>query len=174
MKSIQFNKLSLIFALVISLCGCKPFWKFYDFQGTNIPADVQTFSVLFFGNEAALVNPKLSMNFTEKLKSKFQTETRLGLVGTNGDYQFAGAITEYNVVPASLNADIGTAQNQFNIKVRCEFSSEKYPEKNFARDFSFFKIFDASKPFESVEESLSIEIQTQIVQQIFATVALDF
>ena len=114
------------------------------------------------------------MSFTEKLKSIFQTETRLALTNGDGDYKFGGSIVDYSIVPASLNADIGTAQNQFNIRVRVEFTCEKYPEKNFARDFSFFKIFDATSTFESVEESLSTEIQTQIVQQIFAAVALDW
>jgi hypothetical protein len=164
----------LLISLVISASGCKPFWKYYDFKGANIPADINTFSVAFFGNEAQLVNPQLSMNFTEKLKSKFQTETRLGLISSNGDYQFAGSITDYSITPASLNADVGTAQNQFNIKVRVEFTCEKYPEKNFTRDYSFFKLFDASASFQSVEEGLSAEIQTQIVQQIFAAVALDW
>ncbi len=169
-KSLHF----VLLFMAVAASGCKPFWKFYDFKGANIPADINTFSVTFFSNEAQLINPQLSMNFTENLKSKFQTETRLGMVSGNGDYQFAGSITDYSVIPASLNADIGTAQNQFNIKVRVEFSCEKYPEKSFTRDYSFFKLFDASASFQSVEEGLSAEIQTQIVQQIFAAVALDW
>ncbi|MEI8101071.1 MAG: LptE family protein [Bacteroidota bacterium] len=177
MKVIAKRYRSIYFVLLflaVATSGCKPFWKYYDFKGANIPADINTFSVTFFSNEAQLVNPQLSMNFTEKLKSKFQTETRLGMVSSNGDYQFAGSITDYSITPASLNADIGTAQNQFNIKVRVEFTCEKYPEKNFSRDYSFFKLFDASSSFQSVEEGLSAEIQTQIVQQIFAAVALDW
>jgi hypothetical protein len=164
----------LLIPLLLFLGGCKPFWKFYDFKGAAIPSDIQTFSVDFFSNEAAIVNPQLSMSFTEKLKTKFQGETRLGLTNADGDYKFGGSIIEYSVTPASLNADVGTAQNQFNIRVRVEFVCEKYPEKSFARDFSFFKIFDASSSFESVEETLSAEIQNQIVQQIFAAVALDW
>lgn len=165
---------AMLCLIVFTASSCQPFWKFYDFKGANIPADINTFSVDFFANEAAIVNPQLSMSFTEKLKSKFQTETRLALTNGDGDYKFGGSIVDYSIVPASLNADIGTAQNQFNIRVRVEFTCEKYPEKNFARDFSFFKIFDATSTFESVEESLSTEIQTQIVQQIFAAVALDW
>ncbi|MEY3781231.1 MAG: hypothetical protein RLZZ510_1214 [Bacteroidota bacterium] len=166
--------LLMLLPLLLLLGGCTPFWKFYDFKGAAIPADIQTFSVDFFSNEAAIVNPQLSMSFTEKLKTKFQSETRLGLTNADGDYKFGGSVVEYSVTPASLNADVGTAQNQFNIRIRVEFTCEKYPEKNFARDFSFFKIFDASATFESVEESLSTEIQNQIVQQIFAAVALDW
>lgn len=164
----------LLLPLLLLMSGCTPFWKFYNFKGAAIPADIQTFSVDFFSNEAAIVNPQLSMSFTEKLKTKFQSETRLSLTNANGDYKFGGSIVEYSVTPAALNANVGTAQNQFNIKVRVEFVCEKYPEKSFARDYAFFKIFDASATFESVEESLSTEIQNQIVQQIFAAVALDW
>jgi hypothetical protein len=164
----------LLLPLLLLMGGCTPFWKFYDFKGAAIPADIQTFSVDFFSNEAAIVNPQLSMSFTEKLKTKFQSETRLALTNADGDYKLGGSIIEYSITPASLNADVGTAQNQFNIKVRVEFVCEKYPEKSFARDYAFFKIFDASSTFESVEESLSTEIQNQIVQQIFAAVALDW
>lgn len=170
----KFMAIFLFFPLLLLMGGCTPFWKFYDFKGAAIPADIQTFSVDFFSNEAAIVNPQLSMSFTEKLKTKFQSETRLSLTNADGDYKFGGSIVEYSIMPAALNADVGTAQNQFNIKVRVEFVCEKYPEKSFARDFSFFKIFDASATFESVEESLSTEIQNQIVQQIFAAVALDW
>lgn len=164
----------MLLPLLLLLGGCTPFWKFYDFKGAAIPADIQTFSVDFFSNEAAIVNPQLSMSFTEKLKTKFQSETRLALTNADGDYKFGGSIVEYTITPATLNADVGTAQNQFTIRIRVEFTCEKYPEKNFSRDFSFFKIFDASASFESVEEGLSTDIQNQIVQQIFAAVALDW
>ncbi|MDA1182173.1 MAG: LPS assembly lipoprotein LptE [Bacteroidetes bacterium] len=165
--------LSMLSSALIFAEGCG-FFKHYDFKGSNIPEDIGTFTVDFFGNEASLVNPQLSMNFTEKLKTKFQTESRLGMQGFGGDYQFSGAITEYRIYPATLNADVGTSQNQFSIKVRCEFNCAKYPEKNFTREFSFFKIFDANQSFESLESQLSTEIIDQIIQQIFAAVALDW
>jgi len=64
----------ILYITLITLSSC----GIYDFRGTNIPEDVQTFSVGFFNNEADLVNPSLSIDFTEKLKTKFQTETQLG------------------------------------------------------------------------------------------------
>ena len=158
--------------MAASFTGC--FWKYYDFKGANIPTDVQSFSVAFFNNEAALVNPRLSMNFTEKLKTKFQSETRLNLTAENGDYQFAGAIVGYQLDPAAINPETGAAQTQFTITVRVEFACPKYPEKNFTKNFTSSKIFDASSEFSSIEESLSNELTDIIVQQIFSAVALDW
>ncbi len=171
----KWKMLVLAVFLVITTFGLQScFPPFYSFSGANFPDDVETFTVDFFNNEASLVNPQLSLNFTEKLKTKFQTQTKLGLKAEQGDYHFSGAITEYRIDPATLNADLGTAQNQFTIKVKVEFVCDKHPEKNIIKDFSFFKIYDANQPFESVEETLSNEITDNIVQQIFAYFALDW
>ncbi|MBL7813017.1 MAG: LptE family protein [Bacteroidetes bacterium] len=156
--------------LLSSCCG-----KWYNFRGVNIPADVQTFSVDFFGNEAQLVNPQLSMNFTEKLKNKFQGETRLGLSSSSGDFKLSGAIKDYRVEPAALNNTTGTSQNKFTISVRVTFECPKHPEKNFTdREFSFFRTFDATENFSGVESNLSADISDNIIQQIFAAIALDW
>lgn len=163
---------SLLVMVSISLSSC--FWKYYSFSGANFPDDIETFSVDLFTNEAALVNPQLSIDFTEKIKTKFQTQTKLGLVAQQGDYQISGSIVDYRIDPATLNADVGTAQNQFTIKVKVELACNKYPEKNKIKEYSFFKIYDANQPFESVEAPLSEEIIDNLTQQIFAAIALDW
>lgn len=157
-----------VFALIVSACGI------YNFKGSNIPKEVETFSVALFGNEAQLVNPQLSLNFTEKLKTKFQQESRLSLVANNGDWKFSGAIKDYKIETATIDQNTGAAQNQFTIVVRVEFENSADSEKNFNREFSFFRTYDASKDFSSIENALSNEITDNIVQQIFAATALEW
>lgn len=157
-----------VFALIVSACGI------YNFKGSNIPKEVETFSVALFGNEAQLVNPQLSLNFTEKLKTKFQQESRLSLVANNGDWKFSGAIKDYKIETATIDQNTGTAQNQFTIVVRVVFENSADSEKNFNREFSFFRTYDASKDFSSIENALSNEITDNIVQQIFAATALEW
>lgn len=168
----NWNKTLVIAFIAVLFSGC--FWKFYDFKGANIPNDIENFSVQFFNNEASLVNPRLSMAFTEKLKTKFQSETRLRLIANDGDYQFAGAIVGYSLESAAINPSSGSAQTQFTMTIRCEFNCPKYPEKNFTKNFTSSKIYDAGTDFSSVEETLSDELSTIIVQQIFSQVALDW
>lgn len=161
----------LIPAFLLASCGlCRG----YDPRGTSIPEDIKTISIDFFNNEAQIVNPQLSLNFTEKLKTKFQGETRLKLVNSAGDYRISGAIKDYRVEPATRNTNTGTAQNQLTISVRVVFECPLYPKKNFSRDYSFFRTYDASKPLNTVEADLSSEISDNIVQQIFASIALDW
>lgn len=155
-------------AILLSACGV------YNFKGSNIPKEVETFSVALFGNEAQLVNPQLSLNFTEKLKTKFQQETRLSLVSANGDWRFSGAIKDYKIETATIDQNTGTAQNQFTISVKVLFENVVDEEKNFTRDFSFFRTYNATKDFSSVENSLADEITDNIVQQIFAATALEW
>lgn len=160
-----------IIGLLLSSCCCG---KFYNPRGTSIPKEIKTFSVDFFNNEAQLVNPQLSLLFTEKVKTKFQTQSTLALITSNGDYRFSGAIIDYSIKPATIDNNSGVAQNQFTISVRVIFECPSFPEKNFTKDFNFFRTFDASKDFSSVENSLSDEITDNIVQQIFAATAFDW
>ncbi len=160
--------------LLLSGCG---FFRHYDPRGTNIPENVQTFSVDFFNNEAQIINPQLSLSFTEKLKTKFQSESRLTLKGSDGDYKIGGSIKDYRIEPATRNAGSGTAQNQLTITVKVIFECpvcKTDENKNFTREFSFFRTFDANQPFSAVENSISSEISDNIVQQIFAAIALDW
>jgi outer membrane lipopolysaccharide assembly protein LptE/RlpB len=167
MKSVHKILIAAI-ALLTSSCGI------YNFRGANIPDDVKTFSVGFFSNEASYVNPSLSVDLTEKLKTKFQTETTLNLKSEDGDYQMSGVIKRYEITPAALNAQTGAAQTQFSITITVDFTCPKYPEKDFSRDFTSSTTFDASTEFSSVESSLSQELTEIIVQQIFAAIALDW
>lgn len=159
---------AVIIIITVNACGI------YDFRGANIPKDVTHFSVGYFNNEAGLVNPSLSVDFTEKLKTKFQTETSLGMVAENGDYQINGIISRYDIAPAALNAQTGSAQTQFTITVKVDFTCEKYPEKDFSKDFTSSQTFDSGLEFNAVEAALSEELTDIIVQQIFAAIALDW
>jgi len=105
---------------------------------------------------------------------KVQSETRLKLVGSEGDYKLGGVIKDYRIEPATRNSNTGTAENQLTITVRLDFLCEKHPEKNKTKEFSFFRTYDASKNLSAVEGSLSSDISDNIVQQIFADIALDW
>ncbi|MDG1098777.1 MAG: LPS assembly lipoprotein LptE [Bacteroidia bacterium] len=163
------NKLTPLCFLLASCCG-----KFYNFKGANIPPDIKNFSVEIFKNEAEIVNPELANAMTEKLKTKFQQQTSLGLVQDKGDYSFASIINEYRVEPASLSPGQGTAQNKFSISVLVDFKCAKYPEKDFSKSYANFRNFDASEQFSAVEKNFAEEIADNIIQQIFADVALDW
>jgi hypothetical protein len=151
-----------------SCCG------FYSFSGTSIPVDIKTISIDYFENEASIVSPLLSQNFTEMLKDKFISETNLDVVTTNGDYRISGKIVGYTIAPVAIQGNENATQSRLTIAVKAKLDCDKYPKQNFDQTFSKFTDFDANANFASIEESLNEEINTMIVQEIFNKTAINW
>ena len=83
--------LAALAALVVSSCGI------YSFSGTSIQPDVNTVTINFFEYKAVKVNPTLSNDLTEALKTKFRQMTRLEQVEMDGDLELSGEVTGYSV-----------------------------------------------------------------------------
>lgn len=160
-----------ILVVIIIQQGC----GFYSFSGTSICAEVETFSVSFFENNAAIVSPLLSQTITEELKQKFISETNLSIQEGEGDFQFTGSITRFEVTPvAAQSADIAS-QNRLTIYVDVKLECEKCPESAFEQEFQGFLDFDAAADFSSVENDLIDEIvNEQLIQKIFNKAAINW
>lgn len=164
----KFILLMLVSMGFVASCGI------YKFSGVNIPPDVQTLTVGYFPNEASIVSPTLSQLFGEKMKDKFQGETRLYLVPENGDFQISGVIKDYHVSPVAVQGNTTSSKSRLTIGIKVEFVCEKHPEMNFTETLSRFQDFDAVNSFESVEQELINDITDQLVQEIFNKIALNW
>ncbi|MBK8846675.1 MAG: LptE family protein [Bacteroidetes bacterium] len=139
----------------------------YSFKAGQIPKDVKTFSVAFFANRAALVNPLLSQQFTEKLKQKFLSESYLSLIKSQGDYSLEGFIVDYNVTPVAIQSSQQAATNRLTITINVKFSNNKDSKLSYENNFSRFADFNANENFASVEQTLTTTIVAQIVDDVF-------
>jgi len=158
----------LMVTLVFSGCkSCK-----YSLSGINIPADVKNISVQYFNNKATLVNPSLSQKLTEQIKDKFLRQTTLAIVPSEGDYRLSGYISEYKTEPVATSSTTGSVKNRFTISVVVTFECPKHKEMNFNQTVTKFQEFPASDNFQSLESSLTDEVTTQIVQEIYNNIAL--
>ena len=83
--------LTLITAALVCSCGI------YSFSGTSIQPDVTTVSIDLFEYKALKVNPTLSNDLTEGLKTKFRQMTRLEQVEENADLEIFGEVTGYSI-----------------------------------------------------------------------------
>ncbi len=164
----------LIFAFVVFAAGfitssCK---ISYSFTGASIAPDVKTYSVYYFPNRAQLVNPTLSQEFTESLREKIQRQTSLDELQENGDLEFEGQITGYDVRPMTIQKGDLAAQNRLTITVKLKYTNNKDPEQNLEKTFSAFEEFSSSQSLADVEEGLVPEILKKINEDIFnATIA---
>lgn len=125
-------------------------------------------SVSLFPNEAPLVaDPALSQEFTEGLKDFFMKQTRLDLVQNNGDLQFEGEITDYNIAPMSIQADLLAAQTRVTLKVNVRFINTTDSEQDFEKVFSAYVDFESNQNFETIKDQLREELLEQIFDNIF-------
>ena len=123
----------ILVALVFLLPACK---MSYSFTGANLSPLVKTYTVYYFPNRARLVNPTLSQTFTEDLREKLRRQTSLNEIQENGDIEFEGQITGYEVRPMSIQKEDLAAKNRLTISVKLKYTNNKSPEENFDKNFS--------------------------------------
>src|SRR6195952_134436 len=85
--------------LVLSGSSCT-----VSLSGSSIPLDLKTINVEYFENTAPLVVNYLSQQFTESLKDRIRSTTRLSIVQGEATARLAGTITGYSIEPISIQA----------------------------------------------------------------------
>ena len=163
------RKLLSLLALMLAVCSC----GIYSFSGTSIQPDVNTITINYFEYKALKVNPSLSNELTEAVRTRFRQMTRLEQVDTDGDLEITGEVTGYTVAASAIAAGDVASKNRLTITVKVTFTNRKYPEDNFEdKSFSGYADYDSTLSLDSVEAGLTTEIMDKIVEDIFnATVA---
>lgn len=155
----------VMIAMVYSSCSV-------TLSGASIPPDMKTINVQFFENTAPLVVNNLSQVFTEALKDRIRSQTRLGIVRGEADATFEGAITGYAIAPVSVQAtDNNTAPRatatRLTITVNVKYVNNK--DKKLSPDFeqSFSRYTDFTGDIGSQEQNLIRIINQQLTEDIF-------
>jgi hypothetical protein len=142
----------------------------YSFTGASIASNVKTFSVYYFPNRAKLVNPNLSQQFTQGqdgLENKLIKQTSLNQIKENGDLEFSGQITEYDVKPMNIVQGDLAAQNRLTISVKVKFTNNKDHEQDWEKTFTQYEDFDSNRSLTDVEDALASAIIKKLVDDIF-------
>ena len=154
---------SIVLILVITTQSC----GIYSLSGGDVGA-AKTMQISYFPNNASLVEPSLSQNFTLALQDKFLQQTNLTLVNNNADLTFEGEITQYRSVPIAATVDQTAAKTRLTISVKVQFYNTLEEEKNFDKSFSHFYDYNANDQLiGSVLEDAFTEIFERITQDIF-------
>lgn len=139
----------------------------YSFSGASIPPEAKTVSVQYFQNVASLAPPTLSQTFTEALRDKLSSQTRLALISKAGDLSFEGSITSYSATPIAIQSTDQAALNRLTITVNVKYICSFDEKKNFEQSFSRFADYSSTQSLAAVEDQLIREINEQLVQDIF-------
>lgn len=165
------NKLRII-SFLAACVACVSSCGIYSFSGTSIQPDVETITLNFFEYTAQKVNPSLSNELTEALRSQFRKMTKLEQVDMDGDMEISGAITGYDVSATAITANEVASQNRLTVTISIQFENRKHPEDNLERSFSQYADFPSTQSLDAVESSLCTEIVDRLIEDIFnATVA---
>ena len=159
-----FTILLVVLLSLVTLNQCK---VGYSFSGVNISEEVETYSVEYFPNRAALVQAQLSQVFTDALMDKIQGNTSLNMNTDGGDVQFSGEITGYETRPTAITSDEVSARNRLTISVRVKYTNLMEPDLDFDTSFSRYEEYDASANLTDVENLLIELIVEYLVEDIF-------
>ena len=151
----------LLVALLCTRCGI------YSFSGASIPAEAKTVSVQYFPNQAQLINPTLSNDFTTALRDAIMNQTSLDMVETGGDLAFEGEITDYRTTPVAITAGQTAALNRLTITVNVRFVNIYDESKNFETKFTHYEDYPSEQELNSVQESLTSTIIEALVEDVF-------
>lgn len=155
----------LLFAVLLPMAGCR---LSVSLTGSDIDARAKTVYIQTFRNNATLVNPTLSQEFTNALKDRVQSQTPLSIIDTqNGDYSIEGEITGYSINPVAIQGNETAAMNRLTITVNVRFTNKFDEKKNFEQTFSRYIDYNSSQNFTAIESSLVNEINDALTEDIF-------
>jgi hypothetical protein len=116
------------------------------------------------------VVPNLSQQFTEDLKERIRTQSRLSITQNDGQAIFEGRITGYDIKPIAIqdNAAPVAGANRLTITVSVKYTNELDPKQSFDESFSAFVDFTlAGQSLQSQEQSLIKRVNMQLSENIF-------
>lgn len=151
----------VLLALLCQGCGI------YSFSGASIPPEAKTVSVQYFPNQAQLINPALSNDFTTALRDAVMNQTSLDMVESGGDLAFEGEIVDYRTTPVAITAGQTAALNRLTIVVNVRFVNVFDESKSFETRFSHYEDYPSEQELTSVQDGLTSVIIEALVEDIF-------
>ena len=152
----------LFFLIGFSFIGCR-----YSFQGTSIPAEVDSYFVNRFDVRASDAIPTLGQTLSEALKDKIRTESNLTQTDVDPDIEFKGVVNDFRVTFEAPQAGETTSFNRLYISVNIEYIYNLDQEKGWQENFTFFSDFGADVNFIDVQDQLIDDINAQMIEKIF-------
>ena len=161
MRKYCIHIVSLLVMVLCTRCGI------YSFSGASIPPEAKTVSVQYFPNQAQLINPALSNDFTTALRDAIMNQTSLDMVEAGGDLAFEGEITDYNTSPVAITAGQTAALNRLTITVNVRFVNVYDESKSFETKFSHYEDYPSDQDLNAVQETLTGTIVEALVEDVF-------
>lgn len=133
---------------------------------------LKTIYVGFFENEAPLVVPNLSQDFTEQLKARIRSTTNLSIVQTQqADAVLTGSITGYSIAPVSIQANANSntppiaSASALTITVQVKYVNNVDKRNSYEQSFS--EPMNFTGDIAAAQNNLITQIDKQLTEDIF-------
>lgn len=165
MKHFHYHLLPTLVLLLTLLGGCT---VSYQLNGASIDyTRIQTIHINDFTNLALNVYPPLAQKFSEDLKQRFQTRTRLVQTSQAGDLNIEGEIVGYDLTAEAVQADAYAARTRLTMRVNVRYTNTVDEDESFEKEFTSFATFDSSQMFTDVQDKLVADLCEDLINQIF-------
>ncbi|MEJ7692449.1 LptE family protein [Daejeonella sp.] len=139
----------------------------YTFSGASTEG-LKSVSVQFFENNAILVVPYLSSQFTEALKERIRNQSSLSIDRGEADANFEGRITDYTVRPVAIQGNERAGLTRITVTVSVKYTNTLKPELSFEESFNANQEFSLNQgSLESQQQKLITVINRQLSELIF-------
>lgn len=146
----------------------------YSFTGNSLNHEEKTIQIKNFPNNAALVNPNLSQEFSIALQNRFLQRTSLKGTNDNPDLLLEGEIIDYSISPTTISnpvsANGGTlqaAQNKLVLSVKVHYENKKFAEASFDKTYTDEVVFSSDLDINQIEASQVKIVNDRIITKIF-------
>jgi len=146
----------------------------YKLADITIPDSIKTIRVNFIENKARYINPQLSPQFTDKLRQKIVSQTRLTQVNNEtAHYDIKGYISQYDVSTSAISNQ-QVASNRLTVGVHIsvynKLSNDPPKEIDISRSFEF----SATLSLAQAEARLNEEIIRNLTDEVFNRIFSDW
>ncbi|MBB4807041.1 hypothetical protein HNP38_002345 [Chryseobacterium defluvii] len=147
----------------------------YSFTGSSL-TDEKTIQINEFPNNAALVNPTLSQQFSTDIQNRFLQRTTLKGTKESPDILVEGEITDYSISPTTISSNtqstsvggvIQDSQNKLTITVKVHYENKVHPDVSFDRTYSDEAVFNSNLSQSDIEASQVKIVTERIINKIF-------
>ncbi|SFI38884.1 LptE family protein [Halpernia frigidisoli] len=148
----------------------------YSFTGSSLSPETKTVQINTFPNNAPLVNPNLSQQFSIDLQNRFLQRTTLKGTKTSPDILIEGSITNYSISPTTISTSVDApggilqaAQNKLTITVQVHYENHVKDEetKSFDRQYSDEAVFSSDLDINQIETTQVKLVNERIINKIF-------
>ena len=158
---LQKSVILIILLLLFKGCGI------YSFTGASIDPKIKTIGIRYFPNRAEIIVPTLAQQFTDALKEKFRSQTKLREVNGSADVVFEGEITGYYTQSGAIQGNDRPAKNRLTITIKVRYTNNIKAEDSWEQSFSRYEEYGSTENITSIESKLILSITDQLTEDIF-------